>query len=101
MNDTRVSIEEVKKLAALARISITDEEAMERAKDLDQILGYVSLIEKAPTAEPTDRYISPLANVFREDGEPHDPQEFREAIMANFPHRNGDYLVVKEVISYQ
>ncbi len=101
MSDTRITIDEVKKLAVLARIAVPEAELPKIAKDLEQIIGYISLLEKAPVVEPTDRYAPPLSNVFRADGEPHDSDIYRTGIISNFPHKSGDYLSVKEVISYK
>ena len=95
-----ITTEEVRKLASLARIAVPEAELEKVAQDLGQILGYISLLNKAPTVEPSDRYLPPLENVFREDGPAHDGALYRDAIIANFPHKKGDYLAVKEIISY-
>ncbi|PIR46618.1 MAG: hypothetical protein COV07_03315 [Candidatus Vogelbacteria bacterium CG10_big_fil_rev_8_21_14_0_10_45_14] len=96
-----ITIDEVKKLANLSRIEIAEEDMPKLAKDLEAILGYISLLEKAPSASPEHKWEPPLENVMREDGEWHDALLYRENILANFPKREGDYLKVMEVISYE
>ncbi len=93
------TIEEVKKLAALARIKIADEELEAFTREFDAILAYVGQLEKfdlpAGNAE-----MPPLRNVMREDGEPQTPRSFTEKIAAQFPAREGDALSVKQIISH-
>jgi aspartyl-tRNA(Asn)/glutamyl-tRNA(Gln) amidotransferase subunit C len=60
-----ISLEEVKKLAMLARIELTPKEEKELQKDLGAILDYVSKLKNAPTKEAGT--FKTLANVFRED----------------------------------
>jgi aspartyl-tRNA(Asn)/glutamyl-tRNA(Gln) amidotransferase subunit C len=91
--------EDVKKLAALARISITDEELEKFTAEFDAILAYVGQLEKldlpkAGEAKP------PLRNVMREDGEPHESGKYTAKIAEQFPAREGDYLEVKQIISH-
>jgi aspartyl-tRNA(Asn)/glutamyl-tRNA(Gln) amidotransferase subunit C len=60
-----ISLEEVKKLAMLARIELTPKEEKELQKDLGAILDYVSKLKEVPTKETGT--FKTLANVFRED----------------------------------
>lgn len=93
------SPDEVKKLAALARISIPERELPTMAKEFDSILAYIGQIETmqidmSVVPEPTQR------NVFREDGVPHEGGKYTEKLVAQFPARDGDYLQVKKIISH-
>lgn len=108
--------EEVKKLAALARISIPDAELPKFTKEFDAILAYVSQLETldVPTKAVKDgssgvtkvtlRKMADekpaLRNVMREDGEPHESGKYTKKIAAQFPAREGDYLEVKQIISH-
>ncbi len=92
--------EEVSKLAALARIRVPEADIERFVKDFDAILAYVGQLDALPM--PTGAAETPaLRNVMREDGEPHAPRAFTEALAAQFPARDGDALVVKQVISHE
>ena len=92
--------EEVKKLAALARIEVKDEELEQFTKEFDAILAYVGQLEALEIPAGVEE-VSALRNVMREDGEPHAPGAFTEALAAQFPAREGDALVVKQVITHE
>ncbi len=80
-----ISLEEVKKLALLARIEIDKKEAEELQKDLGAILDYVSKLKKAP---PREIEISAtLNNVFRED----------EPLMDESEIKKGEHFKVKHI----
>ena len=94
-----LSKQDIDKLATLARLGLSDEEKTGLEKDLTAILGYVSELEKA-TAGFSDQLIDPnlTVNAMREDREPHEPRVYTDALLANAPKRQGDYLVVKAII---
>ncbi len=91
--------EDVRKLAALARISIADAELEAFTSDFDSILSYVSQLD-ALELPKTGAVKPPVRNVMREDGEPHAPGKFTGKLVAQFPQRDGDYLEVKQIISH-
>ena len=91
-----ITTEEVKKLASLSRIAVSDEEVESLRKDMDSILGYVAEINSAPLADidvSHDR-----VNVFRNDDEANTVGEYREKLLANAPDRDGNYLKVKKIL---
>lgn len=91
--------EEVKKLAALARIRIDDAELEKFTKEFDAILAYVGQLEKLEL--PMDKSDLPkLRNVMRADGEPHEVGIYTEKLTEQFPAREGGALMVKQVISH-
>lgn len=63
-----ISDTDVKYIAGLARMSLKDEEIPALSKNLEDILGYVSKLEKLDVAnvEPMS-HVLPLQNVYRED----------------------------------
>jgi aspartyl-tRNA(Asn)/glutamyl-tRNA(Gln) amidotransferase subunit C len=90
--------EDVKKLAALARISVSDEALPKFAKEFDAILGYVSQLSelKITGGKP----LLPYTNVFRADEKPHESGIYTEKLVEQFPAREGDLLSVKQIISH-
>jgi len=94
------TIEEVKKLAALARLRVEDSELEKFTKEFDAILAYVGQLEtlKLPQRKGEDK--PPLRNVMRTDGEPHVPGVYTEKLVEQFSERKGDALAVKQIISH-
>lgn len=93
------TVEEVKKLAALARIKVGDDELEKFTSEFDAILAYVGQLESlqlpAPSSQP-----QALRNVMRADGEPRAARAYTEKLAEQFPAREGDALSVKQIISH-
>ena len=93
------TVEDVKKLAALARIKVADAELEKFTSEFDAILAYIGQLEKLEL--PKGRGTKPvLRNVMREDGEPHASGMYTEKLAGQFPAREGDALSVKQIISH-
>jgi aspartyl-tRNA(Asn)/glutamyl-tRNA(Gln) amidotransferase subunit C len=93
----RISADEVRRIAGLARLSLSDDEADGMARDLDEILGYVEALQGLDTAgiEPTAHAI-PLATPMRADEA--EPGIDPERVLAGAPRRDGTAFVVPQVI---
>lgn len=91
------SADDVRKLAALARIEVRDDELEKFSKEFESILAYISQIDSLKVSGARKAPVT--RNVLREDGEPHPTAAYTEAIVAQFPERDGDYLRVKQIIS--
>jgi aspartyl-tRNA(Asn)/glutamyl-tRNA(Gln) amidotransferase subunit C len=100
MEQAHATPEEVAHLAALSRISIPENELATFASEFDAVLAYVSKLDELtlPSDDTTAR--PAVRNVFRLDGEPHEPGIYSEAIIAQFPEREGNSLSVKQIISH-
>jgi aspartyl-tRNA(Asn)/glutamyl-tRNA(Gln) amidotransferase subunit C len=89
--------EEVERIAHLARLRLSQEEAEAMASDLESILGYVELLGTLDTGEvePTSHVI-PLVTPLREDrpGASYPP----ETAVANAPARKGSAFAVPKVL---
>lgn len=94
------SAEDVKKLAALARITITDAELAQFTKEFDSILAYVGQLEKLELPKAGE-VTPPLRNVMRADGEPHESGAYTEKLVRAFPEKEENYLSVKQIISHE
>lgn len=68
MSTSEMSAEQVRKIAALARVSLREDEIAPMAQQLGAIVEYMRQLERVPTdgVEPLV-YAVPLSNVFRED----------------------------------
>ena len=92
-----VSRDDVRRIARLARIRVTDAEADSLAGDLGAVLGYVELLDSLDTTgvEATSMVI-PLATPLRAD-EPGEPLAPEVAVM-NAPAAEGSAFAVPRVI---
>lgn len=99
-----MKLEDVRKLADLARIDIDDSEMEEIAHDFDTILTYISQVEEAASvgsikgeiAKTPENY--PLFNVTREDVPTNTSNEFTDKILANAPDIQDGFLKVKQIM---
>ena len=92
--------EDVKKLASLARISVSEEELPKFTQEFDAILAYVSQLEKLDLPSDLKDSKPALRNVMREDGEPDAPGAWTEKIVKAFPQSEKNALSVKQIITH-
>jgi len=104
--------EGVKKLAALARIRVAEDELERFTSEFDTILGYISQLETLDVPSQREEK-PPLRNVMRDDSEPHAAGQYTERLAEQFPSSakategrpagrvEGVYLEVKQVISHE
>ena len=94
-----ITTDEVKKLAELARLALTDEEVTKMQREVESILSYVGTIQKIDLAASDDP--SPhltLTNVMREDTEPEAGNTYTEDLLAAAPQRDGRFIKVKKIL---
>ncbi len=89
--------EEVKHIATLARVGLTDDEISRLQSQLSDILDYFQRLQEVDTEglPPTAHTLS-LHNVLRDD-EPQ-PSFDKEDILANAPRREGDLFRVRAIL---
>ncbi|MCH7679611.1 Asp-tRNA(Asn)/Glu-tRNA(Gln) amidotransferase subunit GatC [candidate division KSB1 bacterium] len=92
-----IEIEDVEKVATLAKLEFPSEEKQKLAKELEQIVTYVARLNELDTkaVEPT-LHITDLKNVLREDN----VQDWldQEQALANAPQKKQGYFSVPKVI---
>ncbi|MEI8339629.1 MAG: Asp-tRNA(Asn)/Glu-tRNA(Gln) amidotransferase subunit GatC [bacterium] len=91
-----INVEEVRKLAQLARIDMGEEELAKIAKEIGDILGYVDQIKTV--AGEAEREVSAHHNITRDDNQPNSPGQNTETLAAEFPKREGNLLKVKKIL---
>jgi aspartyl-tRNA(Asn)/glutamyl-tRNA(Gln) amidotransferase subunit C len=92
--------EDVRKLAALARIRVEEAELEKFTREFDSILAYVGQLEKLEIPEQAEE--KPLVrNVMREDSEPHEGGMYTEALVKQFPAQEDRALSVKQIITHE
>jgi aspartyl-tRNA(Asn)/glutamyl-tRNA(Gln) amidotransferase subunit C len=92
-----LSRDDVRKVASLARLKVTDEELDSLAKDLDAIVGYVQVLNDIDSAsvEPMVHAVD-LQNVLRPDVMIDSLD--RSAALSNAPRTDGEYFLVPAMI---
>jgi aspartyl-tRNA(Asn)/glutamyl-tRNA(Gln) amidotransferase subunit C len=94
-----ISVTDIEKLAQLARIKIDDSEKQEMTEKIDSILTYVDQLKKATVNVDFAPQPGAVYNVFREDIATTTSSEDREALLAEAPQREGDFIAVKKIIA--
>ena len=93
----KISLDDAKKVAKLARLALSDEQLAHYATQLQSILGYVEKIREVDTrgVEPMAHAV-PLHNVLREDVV--EPALSVEQVLQNAPAADGPFFKVPKVI---
>ncbi len=95
---TRITAEDVSKVAKLARLAILPERVEIYASQLEKILEYVSQLEKINTKDitPTSRAVE-VVNVLRDDVV--EESEIRNELLGLAPKIEGEFYKVPKIIS--
>ena len=95
--DDKITREEVRHVALLARLELSDDEEERMTGQLNGILGYMDKLNELDTGdvEPTTHAIQ-LQNVFRADAV--QPSLERQDSLANAPETDGVNFTVPRVI---
>ena len=88
---------DVRALATLARMEVSQEELEKLETELPAILAFVETVQNVKI--PETKRSPTLRNVMREDGEPHESGTYTEKLLAQAPAKKDGRLVVKQVIS--
>jgi aspartyl-tRNA(Asn)/glutamyl-tRNA(Gln) amidotransferase subunit C len=92
-----LSRDDVKKVAVLGRLNLTDEEVDQFTEQLSQMLGYVEVLDELDVSD-----VEPLAhaadvtNVLRKDETK--PSLERAAALANAPKSDGKFFLVPQIL---
>ncbi len=88
---------EVQKLAKLARVSISDDEAESLSHEFESILNYVGEIKNANVSTTSTPNIT-VRYVMREDTNPHETGLYSEDLIREMPSSEGNHLKVKKIL---
>jgi len=89
--------EDVKKVATLARMELTEEEEEQLTQQLGKILHYIEKLNQldTDTVEPL-AHVGDIVNAFREDRVTNKPAT--DALLSNAPERENNFLKVPKII---
>ena len=92
-----MDIDEVRKVASLARLSLSDDELTMYGEQLTQILGYVKVLDEVDIedAAPMPHAVD-LHNVFRDDARA-DSLDRADAL-SNAPKTDGQFFQVPQIL---
>jgi aspartyl-tRNA(Asn)/glutamyl-tRNA(Gln) amidotransferase subunit C len=93
----QLTAEEIRKVAALARLTLTEDEVARMTADIARILDYVAKLEELDTkhVEATSHVVA-METPFRPDVVTNTPSV--ESALANAPVREDGYFVVPAII---
>jgi len=93
----KITRDEIRHVAALARLDLSDAEADRMTGQLNVILTYVAKLDELDTTGvPVTTHTQQVVNAFREDVVR--PSLPREKALINGPGQNGESFVVPKVI---
>ena len=94
---TQISSDEVRHLALLCRVAMSDDDVELMRDQMSDILSNISVLNQVDTegVEPTGHSVD-LVSVMREDEV--QPSTDIEDILANAPTREGDFIRVRAVL---
>jgi aspartyl-tRNA(Asn)/glutamyl-tRNA(Gln) amidotransferase subunit C len=97
---SKISAEDVRKVAQLARLDLPDEKIATYTGQLERILDYVAHLEAVDTegVPPTTRAVE-VVNVTRDDRI--DPTPVRDQLLDLAPQREGDFFRVPRILGEQ
>lgn len=99
MSTAKATGEDVKRLAALARVDVPEADLERFAAEFDSILAYVGKLDELTLPE-AGLEVPPLHNVLRTDGGEYESGTWTDALVAQFPQKEGNSLSVKKIISH-
>lgn len=93
-----LSKEEVKHIAKLSRLDLTDAEIEKMQKDLSEILSYFDLLKSASVPPKRDYGETKKANALRSDEAVPQSREVVEKIIQSAPDKKDDYIKVRTIL---
>ena len=94
----RISSDEVKKVAQLARLELNESEIKKHAEQLENILGYIKQLEKIDTENiPCTTRAIEVVNVLRKDEKK--DYENSEELLDLAPSRENKFFKVPKIIN--
>ncbi len=96
MENSKLTLEEVKHVAKLAKLTLTEQEIKKFQNQLSEVLDYIDVLKKLETKEiePTSQ-VTGLENIFREDqtGQSLSAKE----VLANAKEKNNGLFVIEAI----
>ncbi len=93
----KITHQDVRHVAALARLELEEGEIEQLAEDMSSILSYIKKLDEldTETVEPTSHVVA-MSTPFREDSLSCESQP--DKWLSNAPHRKDNFFVVPSII---
>ena len=91
-----ITSKDIKNLAELARIEISESEAEGLTSEIDSILEYIGQTKDA--VGDMEKKVPELHNVMRDDVVTNEPGQYAENLLKNSPAKEGNYFKVKKIL---
>ncbi len=97
---TRITSDDVRKVAKLSRLDIPDDDVEKYSNQLEDILEYIAQLERIDTTNvpPTTRAVE-VVNVFRDDNVKTSSNDIRDQLLSLAPEREGEFYKVPKILS--
>ena len=90
---------EIEKLARLARFELSEDEIERFRSELSSVLAYVGQVSEVTETDGDEAPATDeVYNVLREDGAPHEPGVYTEALLGEAPYTQDGYVKVKKIL---
>lgn len=91
--------EDIRQLASLSRIAVTDAEVDLFQAEIGSILDYVGQIKAMTSSADNNKKPGAVYNKMRADEVTHEPGTYTEAILRELPSREGKFMKVKKILA--
>ena len=89
----KISEQEVRKIAALSRLSLSSDELKKRTEDMNNILNYMDTLNEIDTDNVDELYnVHDMNNALRDDS--FEESLDKKDVLKNSPSSNEDYIEV-------
>ena len=97
---TRITSDDVRKVAKLSRLDIPDDDVEKYSNQLEDILEYIAQLERIDTTNvpPTTRAVE-VVNVFRDDNVKTSSNDIRDQLLSLAPEIEGEFYKVPKILS--
>lgn len=93
-----IDSEEVRTLAGLARLSLSENQIESYRKDFEGILDYIATINSVDLVKGNTTEAHVVKNVVREDDDSQQPGEYTEKLLEQAPRSRGTYFEVPKIL---
>lgn len=93
-----ISKDQVKHIAKLARLELSETEIEKMQKDLSSVLDYFDILKKAPKFKKSKTAVTKTNSNLRKDEAIQKPASLANNVMAQAPDKKDDYIKVKSIL---
>jgi aspartyl-tRNA(Asn)/glutamyl-tRNA(Gln) amidotransferase subunit C len=91
--------QDVKHLAALSRLELSEAEVEAYTKEMSAILEYVSAVQGMAGEGALEPKVGARFNVFRPDEVTNEPGAYTKDLLREMPQTDGRFMVVKKILN--